>query len=256
MKIPKGGFTLIELSIVLIIVGLLVGSVLSGRELILNAQIQKTIRQKDEFDAAANTFKAKYNCLPGDCANATDYGFQRNGDGNDYITYTAGGDEKASFWQQLAAANLIAGSYTVTGGIAERAGQNASPAIPLPNKYKSGWSFWCENGGLLPPLGGNNYAITSNYIVLNDKTQGALSPELAQRIDGKIDDGIASSGSVKGFEVGIFVSDCDNSGTPPYTTGRPGYDVNQYCLSSGNYNILTSTANDAQRCVMSIKAAF
>jgi prepilin-type N-terminal cleavage/methylation domain-containing protein len=59
------GFTLIELSIVLVVIGLLVGGVLVGQELI-KAQIEK-------LNTAANTFRDKYNCIPGDCANATNF---------------------------------------------------------------------------------------------------------------------------------------------------------------------------------------
>jgi prepilin-type N-terminal cleavage/methylation domain-containing protein len=62
------GFTLVELSIVLVIVALLVGGVVSGRQLVRNAEVQKTFGEAQGFAAAANTFRVKYGCLPGDCA--------------------------------------------------------------------------------------------------------------------------------------------------------------------------------------------
>jgi len=60
------GFTLIELSIVLVIIGLVAGGVLVGRDLIKASEIRATISQKIRYDTAVNTFKLKYNGLPGD----------------------------------------------------------------------------------------------------------------------------------------------------------------------------------------------
>jgi|CXWL01.1.fsa_nt_gi prepilin-type N-terminal cleavage/methylation domain-containing protein len=62
----KAGFTLVELSIVLVIIGLLVGGVLVGRDLIRAAEIRSQISQFERMNAAANTFRVKYNYLPGD----------------------------------------------------------------------------------------------------------------------------------------------------------------------------------------------
>lgn len=60
------GFTLIELSIVLVIIGLVIGGVLVGRTLITSAEIRGTISQIEKFDTATNTFRLKYGYLPGD----------------------------------------------------------------------------------------------------------------------------------------------------------------------------------------------
>lgn len=60
------GFTLIELSIVMTIIGLIVGGILIGSELILSARIQRTVSQMEKLVTATYTFKAKYNWIPGD----------------------------------------------------------------------------------------------------------------------------------------------------------------------------------------------
>ncbi len=67
------GFTLIELSIVLVIIGLIVGGILTGRDLIRAAELRSVVSDLERFDTAFNTFRGKYDCIPGDCANATTF---------------------------------------------------------------------------------------------------------------------------------------------------------------------------------------
>ena len=64
------GFSLVELSIVLVILGLLVGGVLGGQALIRAAEIRGVLADKDKYIAAVYTFKNKYHALPGDIPNA------------------------------------------------------------------------------------------------------------------------------------------------------------------------------------------
>ena len=67
----RSGFTLIELSIVLVIIGLIIGGVMVGQQLVHAAQIRQQAKQFELITSAVNTFKTKYNCLPGDCPYAT-----------------------------------------------------------------------------------------------------------------------------------------------------------------------------------------
>src|SRR5438477_2747635 len=60
------GFTLIELSIVLVIIGLIVGGILVGQDLIKAAEIRATVGQVEKYNSAVNTFRSKYNGIPGD----------------------------------------------------------------------------------------------------------------------------------------------------------------------------------------------
>src|ERR1017187_10157050 len=127
------GFTLIELSIVLVIIGLIVGGVLVGQDLIRAAEVRATISQIEKYQTAVNTFRDKYTALPGDmnAATATQFGFvsragtEGRGDGNgiiegyNYTHNTAsyqvpevnGTGEPLLFWRDLSQAGLIEGSF-------------------------------------------------------------------------------------------------------------------------------------------------
>ncbi len=119
----QDGFTLLELSIVLVIIGLIVGGILVGRDLVDSAAIRSQVSQIQKFQTAVQTFKSKYNCLPGDCPDATSlFGTTDpkgnpiyNGDGDGQITdYNTNWYEYLGwfqFWTQLADAGLIAGTY-------------------------------------------------------------------------------------------------------------------------------------------------
>lgn len=81
----RQGFTLIELSIVLVIIGLIVGGVLVGRDLVEIGKARKLMTQLESYELALNTFRLKYNCIPGDCANAGMFGLGTSGTGNGFI---------------------------------------------------------------------------------------------------------------------------------------------------------------------------
>jgi len=69
----KRAFSLVELSIVLVILGLLVGGVLSGKALIKSAETRKYLTDADSIRSAYNQFREKYMTLPGDMNNATQF---------------------------------------------------------------------------------------------------------------------------------------------------------------------------------------
>lgn len=149
----RHGFTLIELSIVLVIIGLLVGGVLVGRDLIKSAEIRAQISQIEEFKTAVNTFKVKYGYLPGDMppTQASQLGFFTfiGTYAGKSCTWGAGGgfgaqfgdndgmisqEEFLAFWSHLSDAKLIKGSY---GG---RAGNLLSSSASICTNTGGGYS--------------------------------------------------------------------------------------------------------------------
>src|ERR1039458_9134105 len=98
------GFTLIELSVVLVIIGLIVGSVLVGQSLISAAGVRATIAQIEKYNTAANTFREKYGYLPGDIKDpdASSFGLAARGQ------YAGEGDDNGvieGVWQDVANRN-------------------------------------------------------------------------------------------------------------------------------------------------------
>lgn len=143
------GFTLIELSIVLVIIGLVIGGVLVGQDLIKSSGNRAFISQLETYNSVVNTFKNKYNCLPGDCVSAAAFGFTGNGGGNgvvsglitdgfvssDYTidpaaTFTSvylsnANNEIGKFWSHLRSALLIP-DYMVTLVVSDGVGAGYS----------------------------------------------------------------------------------------------------------------------------------
>jgi prepilin-type N-terminal cleavage/methylation domain-containing protein len=125
------GFTLIELAIVLVIIGLLVGGVLVGRDLIQSAGINAVARDIDSYNVGAMTFRDKYGGIPGDITaskaqqfgltiSATNPGTTGEGDGdgvlgNGTIVNAGLGGEDTLFWRQLSDAQLIPFGSTADG---------------------------------------------------------------------------------------------------------------------------------------------
>ena len=78
---PKqAAFTLIEVAIALVIIGLLIGGILVGKDLIEISQARKLLTQAEQIELAVRAFKLKYNCIPGDCNQASELGIGPNGD--------------------------------------------------------------------------------------------------------------------------------------------------------------------------------
>jgi prepilin-type N-terminal cleavage/methylation domain-containing protein len=239
-------FTLIELSIVLVIISLIVGGVLVGRDLISAAAVRAQISQIEKYQTAVNTFRGKYGYVPGDIKDpdASNFGFLARGnyagegDGNGIIegiwanqaganggAYFVFQGEQAMFWVDLSTAGLVDGRFntaTSAGLIGSTVTETTSPSISsyfprgkIGNSYVYVWS-----GGLQslawpsspPPSDGRNYFGVNGVTDLYSdgiSEQPSLTVNQAYAMDKKSDDGLPQSGNIKAWSGKWWAGDSE-----------------------------------------------
>ncbi len=240
------GFSLVELSIVLVILGLLTGGILAGQSLIRAAELRSVSADANRYQAALYTFRDKYFALPGDMTNAKSFWLQRaagtnlacqqtvgvttgtcNSDGNGQIDQLSGDvsyGERFLIWQHLALAGLIEGSYT---GASTSAGFIGISTANSPVGKMSG-SVWAEY--YMPPISGNPQYFDGSYganTLMLGTTNGTylLKPEEYWNLDVKMDDGKPASGKIYSLKA-----------TSPWEPNCATTDV----VSTSEYNVLSS----------------
>jgi len=127
-KSTEAGFTLVEIAIVLVIIGLLLGGILKGQEMITQAKIKNIINDFNGVTVAVTSYQDRYRALPGDDPNATTrWTVQAPASGNTdgkiagkYNNVIASGaptsaQESNLFWQHLRIAGFVPGLTTGTG---------------------------------------------------------------------------------------------------------------------------------------------
>lgn len=227
-------FTLVELAIVMTIIGLLIGGILKGQELLENARVTSTIAQIKSFQAAVNTFQDVYDlAVPGDMRNAlsripncTVASACANGNGNNEIgikdVFHGNADatlagESTQFWKHLALANLISGVNATATTIGFG---STHPAA------KTGGGFFAKSVVTDMTDGDPGNWMKGNVLIIRSNENGAaglwenISPLRAGQIDRKMDDGIAVTGTVRAVS-NAWTSGCGNYTQP--SNGPTGY---------------------------------
>lgn len=175
-KNKQSGFTLVEIAIVLVIIGLILGGVLKGQVLIDNAKYKNFVKQIESYRGAYFTFQDTYRGLPGDLSNisALDASAEA-GDGDGIIEGDDCGtddEEACTVWSHLRFAGIIAGDPSLTGATA-----------PPTHTY----------GGEVSTIATGNWG---NGVTETKVYSKGIPGDVAQRYDNEFDDGDATSGSV------------------------------------------------------------
>jgi len=174
MKNSRKAFTMVELAIVLVIIGLILGAVLKGQELINNAKQKRVYNLKQEVLAGIYTYYDKYNAYPGDDPQATIHLHDtatKNGNGNGFIDGLVtncqdNSIESCALWEHLRLANILSGS-----GV-------ANPRNPYGGAVSVGYT--------------TVQGKSANWIMFDN-----LPIDTARSIDEKYDDGQYDSGSIR-----------------------------------------------------------
>ena len=175
----RKGFTLVELAIVLVVIGLILGAVMTGQRLIQNAKYKRLVNDINGFVAAVYTYYDRYKALPGDDPKAVDrwgstYSNIQNGDGDGLIegsaTSTNNAYESVQIWRHLRAAGIITGN------------PNETTVTRPSNPYGGRYGFSNRSFG----------TATYNYLFIDN-----LPAEVAKRLDEEFDDGVYNTGSIQ-----------------------------------------------------------
>jgi len=238
MAIKQNGFTLIEMSIVLIIMGLMTAGILTGRAIITQSKVAAQISDLTKYKIAYDSFKQRFNAVPGDMRNFSKfYPGVPDGNGDGHISHAVDNayrvtNENIKLFQHLSVAGLVPEKFRNQWAIdvgypslkLEPAHGMVAGGFVATNAVPSQYQISVENilrryNALLvlevtrPDL----------HSVYHNDYEGTSSAKLYHAVDKRIDDGKATTGNFKAYRAWDF---------------QRG-DLNGKCLDSidGNYEL-------------------
>jgi prepilin-type N-terminal cleavage/methylation domain-containing protein len=231
------GFTLIEMSIVLVIIGLIIGGILKGQELIETSRQKNVVAQIDQIRSGVNSFQDRFRAMPGDYTLSTTrlnpQAAVGDGDGiaSAATSSTApatmaalaaankAADEEFQFWNHLAAAGLTTSNVSAATAATGFTGGGTDSPMPASAYPQTGLSMIY---GTHPGATATDDSRVSHFIVLSrfgttaiqtGAATGATSPQRAYQVDTKYDDGLPLSGALRTFGT---TANCGAVGSDAY----------------------------------------
>jgi len=203
----QSGFTLVEMAIVLVIVGLILGGVFKGQTLIDSARVRSLSTDVSGIRTAWYSFQERYRSIPGDFSNAQSQidSASSQGNGNGRID---DGQERAGVWQQMALAGFISGSFdgaqNATGSASDMAcAPGTCPKNPFNGYYKISYSAQAADvDGLAHEI------FTGEQIPVS----------ILSQLDSKLDDGKPASGRFRVHRA--YLSACTKDGQWDVASGH------------------------------------
>lgn len=281
MKLPtfqpaKSGFSLVELSIVLVILGLLVGGVLAGQSLIRAAELRKVTTQVSALQSSVLAFRDKYFTYPADFNRADEFWGRQvatagcpgtvtvatatgtcSGDGNGVVDSTnSGNSEHYRVFEHLSKAGLIEGSYSYNSSTAPNYPLNIG--LSVPRTIGNGSISFTNIGPGMSTT--DSYLYTGHIIGVSapmsnsgttNRSGGILKPDEALSMDTKVDDGRPGTGTL------LAIRTFRGTGSPCISSA-----VTDNCVSQGNVGIsgtsatynLQAASGECSLCILQFKS--
>ncbi|MBY0407533.1 MAG: prepilin-type N-terminal cleavage/methylation domain-containing protein [Rickettsiales bacterium] len=260
------GFTLLELSVVIVIIGLLVAGILVGRDLIKSSELRATVGQSDKYNTAVQTFKLKYNAIPGDIrqTEASAFGLYTltatvtgRGDGNGLVEGGSSGStapvgETILFWRHMYEAGFVDGAFGVQANSVLTAIGEVTSTVTTVQESLPPTKLTPQNSFVVFSVNGLNYfsilpvdTVTSAAYTFN--TTG-MTPINAFNIDVKLDDGKPNTGAIIARGIGAV-----NAAPTASATSTASFCTIGGSTATDTYNGVISTGGNDTSCGLRLR---